>query len=617
MMDVSRHPQIELITYSEIEDIKGYVGNFQVTVNKKARYINEVECTACGDCAKVCPVLVHDEYQQGFSSRRAVYMPFPQAVPSAYLIDMKSCLGTNPIACGKCKPACEKKCINYDAKDEKLEFEVGAVVVATGLDVYDPTPIDEYGYRRFPNVITSLEFERLNAAGGPTHGHFIRPSDKEQPIRVGFIQCVGSRSTTRGNPYCSNICCMNTIKDTLLLQEHYPDMQTTVFYMDIRAFGKGFEDLYRKSREQGTKYIRGLPGEIREDQQSKNLILNVENTTTGKIEMHEFDMVVLSVGVVPREDSDAIKKLLTLSRTPDGFFLETHARLKPVEVPTKGVYMAGFAECPKDIKDSVSQAGAAASKVSSLLKTGRVTIEAITSRIDEDLCTMCGRCVKVCPYNAITKAHRKSNTYPKVIEAACAGCGACAVECTFGAITMRHFTDDQYYAQIESILAENPAEKVVVFACNWCSYAGGDTAGTGRMSYTTSPRLIRTMCSARVNMDFVKHALTLGAPIVLVSGCHFSDCHYISAVKNTQRRVEKLWDELEDLGIRPERVQLEWISAAEGAKFAHVMDEIEKLREKVTPEEIEETKRILKEAREKKQKKKEKKKTAVTGRQEG
>jgi heterodisulfide reductase subunit A len=600
------------MAFSEVEEIKGYVGNFTVKVRRKARLVKEKECTSCGDCTKVCPVNVPDEFQQGFSSRKAVYIPFPQAVPSSYLIDLEHCLGNNPVACGKCKAACQKNCIDYDQRDKFETIEVGAIVVATGLQVYDPTPLGEYGYRRFPNVITSLEFERLNAAGGPTGGHFLRPSDLKEPKRVGFIQCVGSRSKTRAHPYCSNICCMNTVKDTLLLRDHYPEMETVVFYMDIRAFGKGFEDLYRRSREAGVKYVRGIPGEIIEDAKTHNLKLRVENTTTGKLEEHEFDMVVLSVGVEPREDSDKVKGMLSLSRTPEGFFLESHPRLKPVEVPTKGVFIAGFAESPKDIKDSVAQGGAAAAKVGALLSSGKVHIEAITSNILPDKCIMCGRCVKVCPYHAITPADRKKNQYPMVIKAACAGCGACAVECQYGAITMNHFSDEAYYAQVEAVLAENPHDKIVVFACNWCSYAGGDLAGTSRMHYPTTPHLIRTMCSARVNMDFVKHALKLGAPIVVVSGCHFADCHYISAVQNTQKRVEKLWDELEELGIRPERVQLEWISAAEGAKFQRTMNEIEELRRRVTKEEIEQTKRILIEAEEKSKKKAKEPKSATT-----
>ncbi|MCK4963705.1 MAG: CoB--CoM heterodisulfide reductase iron-sulfur subunit A family protein, partial [Dehalococcoidia bacterium] len=243
MMDVGRHPRIELLTYSEVEEVSGYVGNFKVRVRRKARYVEEDECNVCGDCAEVCPVVLPDEFQRGFSSRKAAYIPLPQAVPSAYLIEMEQCLGNNPIACAKCVDACEKQCIDLNMQDEIVELDVGTIIVATGMGIYDPTPLDEYGYTRFENVITTIEFERLICGGGPTDGHLIRPSDRQTPKRIGFIQCIGSRTENRGNPYCSNVCCMNTVKDSLLIKEHHPDAEIYVFYMDIRAFGKGFEDL--------------------------------------------------------------------------------------------------------------------------------------------------------------------------------------------------------------------------------------------------------------------------------------------------------------------------------------------------------------------------------------
>jgi len=235
MMDVGRHPRINLLTYSEIESISGYVGNFHVRVRQKARFVDASECTSCAECEAVCPVLVLDEFQMGLSSRRAIYKPFPQAVPSAYVVDIEHCLGNNPIACAKCVDRCDKHCINFDEQDSIVDLQVGAIIVATGMDTYDPRPLDEYGYTRYEDVITSMEFERLISAGGATQGHFIRPSDRRQPQRIAFIQCVGSRSTARGNPYCSNICCMNTIKDSLLLKDHYPDIGISVFYMDISA----------------------------------------------------------------------------------------------------------------------------------------------------------------------------------------------------------------------------------------------------------------------------------------------------------------------------------------------------------------------------------------------
>jgi heterodisulfide reductase subunit A len=562
-----------------------------VTIRKKARYVDLDLCNSCGECAEVCPQVAPDEYQMGLSSRKAVYIPFPQAVPCNYILDMDTCLGNNPIACGKCADVCEKEAIDFDDADEFVTREVGAIVVAIGLDVYDPTEMDEYGYTRFDNVITSMEFERLICAGGPTMGHFVRPSDQERPKRIGFIQCVGSRNPKIGRPYCSNICCMNTIKDTLLLADHYPDTENFVFYQDIRAFGKGFEDMFQRSKEAGTRYIRGLPGDIEEDPETGALIVTVENTTSGRLERHELDMVVLSVGVIPATDRDKIAGLLTLSKTSDGFFMESHPKLKPVDAPTRGVYFAGFCESPKDIKDSVCQAGAASSRAGALLNAGEIKIEAITSVIDAEACNMCGLCASVCPYGAINWHKKEKAT---VIEAACAGCGACGATCTFGAITMRHFTDDQLLGQVRAVLANEPEEKVFVFACNWCSYAGGDMAGISRIKYPSTNRVIRTMCSARVSDEMVLEAFRCGAPVVLVSGCHYADCHYIDANRQTVKRVQKLWNKLEKAGVRPERLQLEWISAAEGQKFAKVMQQMEDKRALVTPDEIAHAREALK-----------------------
>ncbi len=596
MMDVGRHPKIELMAYSEVEDISGYVGNFKVRVRKKARFVDESECTACSDCVPVCPVVKPDEFQTGLSARRAIYIPFPQAVPSSYIINIHECLGDNPIACGKCLEACDKKCIDFDMKDKMVEFEVGTVIVATGMEAYDPTEMDEYGYTSYENVITSLEFERLISAGGPTEGHLVRPTDHRTPQRIGFVQCVGSRSKSgRGNPYCSNICCMNTIKDSLLLKDHYPDTDITVFYMDIRAFGKGFEDLYMRSKAAGVRYIRGLPGEVMEDPQTHNLRVWVENTSARRLEEHELDMLVLSIGAVPRQDSEMVKQLLTLSRTSDGFFMESHPKLKPVDAPTKGVFLAGCAESPKDIRDSVTQASAAAARAEILLNAPTIKVEAITAVVDEVLCKRCGLCAPVCPYGAVVWEKKQT---AHVISAACSGCGTCAAECQYGAIEMRHFSDQAIYAQIDSMLDTNGAKPpIVAFTCNWCSYAGADTAGVGRMEYPPNARVIRTMCSGRVSPDFMWYAFRKGAPVVLVSGCHYADCHYINANRQTVRRVDALWEGLEKRGVRPERLQLDWVSAAEGQKWAKVMRELDELWAGVTAEEVEQAREALKEAK--------------------
>jgi len=599
MTDVGRHPRITLHTMSEIVDVKGYVGNFDVRILKKARYVSEKDCTACGECAAVCPVVRPDEFNLGLSSRKAIFTPFPQAVPSAYAINIQECLGHNPVVCAKCLDACEKGCINFHMSDDEIEENVGSIIVATGLEPYDPTELDEYGYTRFENVLTSLELERLVNAGGPTKGELIRPTDRKRPKSVGFIQCVGSRSLRKGSEYCSNTCCMNTIKSTLLLKEHYPDMDIKVFYIDIRASGKGFENLFVRSRRLGVHYLRGLPGNV-EELEDHGMRVAVENTVTGRLEFHDLDMLVLALGMKPARGTRKLQELLGLQLSPDGFFLEAHPKLQPVDAASRGIFYAGCAEAPKDIKESVTQASAAAARAIRLMHKGEIFTEPITSEIIPEKCNACGRCADICPYNAIAAGIRKKT--PSVVNtAACAGCGTCAAECPFDAVVMNHFTDGQINNQIDAMFEAHAKEKILAFACNWCSYAGADYAGVSRLQYPSNVRIIRTMCSGRVDEKFIWNAFLKGAPVLLVSGCHIGDCHYIDANRWTEKRIEKIREKMVKLGIRPERLQLEWISSAEGIRFAEIMRRMENLRQTVSSQEISETIEILKN-REKKSK---------------
>lgn len=587
MTDVGRHPLIKLYTMSDVVDIKGHVGNFDVSILKKARYVDEKECTACGECTKVCPVVRPDEFNLGLSSRKAIFSPFPQAVPSAYVINVNECLGHNPVVCAKCIEACDKDCINFHMSDEKIVEKVGSIIVATGLEAYDPKELDEYGYTRYDNVLSSLEFERLVNAGGPTGGELLRPTDRRRPQSIGFVQCVGSRSVRRGGDYCSNVCCMNTIKSTLLLKEHYPDIDIKVFYIDIRAFGKGFEELYTRSRRLGVQYLRGLPGTV-EERPDQTLRVSVENTVTGKLEIHELDMLVLALGIKPAPSTQRLQEMLGLQLSPDGFFLEAHPKLQPVDAATRGIFYAGCAESPKDIRESVIQASAAAARSIRLMQKGEITTEPITSEVIIDKCKSCGKCAEVCPYNAISVDVKKKT--PAVVNSvACAGCGTCAAECPFDAIVMNHYTDSQILTQVDALLETDANEKILAFACNWCSYAGADYAGVSRIQYPPNVRLIRTMCSGRVHEKFIWDGFQKGAPVILVSGCHIGDCHYIDANHWTEKRVKKVHKKMEKLGIRPERLQLEWISAAEGLRFSETMHRMEGLRQGVTEEEIAET----------------------------
>jgi heterodisulfide reductase subunit A len=589
MSDAGRHPNIELLTNSEVQDVKGYIGNFKVKILKKPRYVTK-DCSACGDCAKVCPITVPNEFDIGLATRHGIYTSFAQAVPSTYIVDSNLCLNKEGIIkCDKCIKACERKAINFDMKPEAKELEVGTIVVATGADVYDPTSLQSYGYRKLPNVITSLEFERLINAGGPSGGHLLRPSDMTIPESVAFIQCVGSRSD-RGHLYCSNICCMNTIKDALLIKEHWPETKIYVFYVDVRAFGKGFEDLYKRARREGVVFIRGLPAEIHEDRKTHNLWLTGENTLQKELYRISTGLVILSVGIEPRHDSEVIQRLLVLSRTSDGFFMEAHPKLRPVDTPTGGVFLAGCAEAPKDIKDSVTQASAAAARAGILMAQGKVTVEAITPKVLADNCKACGLCTKVCPYNAIVLNEEVKRA--EVIEAACAGCGTCGAECPFGALYMRHFTDDQINAQIDALTEQDADKKIIAFCCNWCAYAGADFAGVSRMQYPPNVRIIRTMCSGRVSPKFVERAFARGAAAVLVAGCHIGDCHYINANYQTQKRVEQLWKKMEKLGLNRERLQLLWASAAEGERVASKVKDMQSIVSGVSAEEIEKSKKI-------------------------
>jgi heterodisulfide reductase subunit A len=591
MSDVGHHPNIELLTNSEVVEVKGYIGNFHVKVLQKPRYVTK-DCSACDECAKVCPIIAPNEFDVGLAIRHAIYTPFAQAVPSTYTIDMNLCLNKEGvIVCDKCIKACERQAIKFEMKPETIELEVGTIIVATGADVFDPSTLPNYGYGKYPNVITSLEFERLINAGGPSGGHLIRPSNLQIPKRVAFVQCVGSRSNRNGRLYCSNVCCMNTIKDSLLIKEHWPETEIYVFYIDIRAYGKGFEDLYKRARKEGVIFIRGLPAEIIENRKTNNLWLIGENTLQKEIYKINVDMTILSIGLEPRRDSEVIQRLLTLSRTQDGFFMEAHPKLRPVDAATGGIFFAGCAEAPKDIKDSVTQASAAAARAGILMAKGKVTVEAITPIFYAEKCKACGLCTKVCPYNAITL--NKELKRIEIIEAACVGCGTCAAECPFDALTQNHFTDEQILAQIDAVTEHDAKKKIVAFCCNWCAYAGADFAGVSRMQYPPNVRIIRTMCSGRVAPKFVERAFARGASTVLVAGCHPGDCHYISANYQTQKRVERLWKKMEQNGLNKERLQLLWASAAEGERFASKIREMQVIVEKVTLEEIENAKKVF------------------------
>lgn len=363
MVDAGRHPNIEMLTYSEVKEVSRSGKNFKVKILKKPRYVDETKCTGCGICSQHCPVEVTNEFDEGVGVRKAIYVPFPQAVPLIYAIDKDSC-----IDCGLCEKVCQAQAINHQQEPEEIELEVGAIIVTTGFELFDARNKEEYGYGVYDNVITGLALERLLSASGPTGGHVIRPSDGKMPKKIAFVQCVGSRDEKVGNLYCSRVCCMYATKEAQLIKEHVHGADVTIYYMDIRAFGKGFEEFYQRAKKEfKLKYVKGRVAEILEDPLTKNLFIRAENVESGEPIEEEVDMVVLSTGLVPAATND-LEKILPIQIADDGFFVTANPKVDPVTTSMEGVFTAGVAEGPKDIPDTVAQASAAAMKASILLK---------------------------------------------------------------------------------------------------------------------------------------------------------------------------------------------------------------------------------------------------------
>ena len=447
--EVESHPKIQLHCYSELEDVKGYLGNFDVIIRHKATSVDRAKCNACGLCTENCPVEYVSEFERGMGVRKAIDTLYPGSVPNKMVINRQHCRYFLDGSCHRCQEVCPEKAIDYKQEDERISERVGAVVVATGYELFPKEQLGEYGYGEIPDVIDGLAFERMLAPNGPTKGKIVRPSDGRVPKEMVFIQCVASRDPDRYMPYCSRICCMYTAKHAKIYKEQIPDGQPYIFYMDIRSDCKGYEEFLQKTvEEKGLLYLRGRVSRVFQDD-GKVRVLGVD-TLTGKMVEVAADMVVLATAIVPSPGVKDLAAKLRATVDRHGFLTEAHIKLYPVESSTKGIYLAGCGQSPKDISDTVSQASATASKIQALLSTDQLLQDPLIAFVDEGICSGCGICVEICPYEAREMEPRRGISI--VHSALCQGCGACIAACPNFACELRNSSSGQILKMVDTFV---------------------------------------------------------------------------------------------------------------------------------------------------------------------
>ena len=571
MADVAENPNIHLMTYSEILEVNGSIGNFKVRILKKPKYVDEDKCTACNKCTEVCPVSVPDEFNLGMTMRKAIYLPSSIAVPHSHVIDEDACLGLRPLACGLCSEVCEANAINYDEMPQYINLNVDTIIVATGFDIFNALLKPQYGYGKYRNVITALEMERIIVE--MSEGHLIRPLGRD----IAFIQCVGSRDAQVGNLYCSRICCMYATKLASLLKRADSSREVYVFYTDLRAYGKGFEEYYRTAQELGVKFIRGRPGELMENPETHRVVVKVEDTLTRKIIEKEFDLVVLSVGLIPSEGTKEIAEILKLPRSSDGFIKEAHPKFRPVDTPVDGIFVAGTAQGPKDIPDSVAQASAAAARAMSLMNKGEYEMSPIKAFVDEKKCDGCGLCVDACPVDAI-KVMGKA----EINVAICKGCGSCISSCPRNAIDLKIFSNDEIMAQIEMALKDKGKgeKRIIMFADDMCTYTLADGVGTAKLRYDSSTYIIRVPSSSRVTPNMMIKAFEMGADGIFLGECEEAVSPYPQTLKVIEENVRKAREMLANAGIEEDRIQYSPFVTVMFKKFVNLANKMVKIADK-------------------------------------
>jgi len=541
MVYASQHPNIEIITNAEATTIEGTPGNYHVLITKKPRYV-DAGCTACGECAKKCPVKVPSEFEAGLLERKAIYSPFKQAVPRTYAIDTEHCLYFTKGVCRVCEKFCKAHVVNFNQKEETIELDVGAVVAATGFEQIDPKTLEEYSYGQHPDIVTNLQFERLMLQG------LHKPSNGKPPKKVSFVLCVGSRMMTtngKGEEHCCKIGCMAAIKQALLLQKSFPEAEPWIFYMDIRADGKGYEEFYAKALDHHVKFVRGRVAEVTPVSEDK-IMVRAEDTLLGEDVEGLFDLVVLSVAIMPHPTAAELSKKLGIQLSGDNFLAERHFKLRPVDSHREGIFLAGCALSPKDVRETTLEAMATASRVATFVGKGEISVSPEVAYVIAEKCNGCGECIKICPVGAITSAAGGVTINP----ISCIGCGVCVPRCPKQAMDLLHSTDEQLMAQVQGVSEGETHPKLVAFIEKNTAYGSADLAGQTRSSYTPNVRIISVPSVGRVGLKHVMQAFASGADgIICVEG---DDSLFKE--DNVRDYLTQLKKELSAFGIEPLRL---------------------------------------------------------------
>jgi len=511
MVYAVQHPKIKIITMAEVDDVKGSPGNYKVTVRKNPRFVDASSCTACGACEKVCPVKVPSEFEVGLSNRKAIYVPFPQAVPKAYSIDKNVCLYFTKGVCRLCEKFCKGKAVNFNQKEESIELDIGAIVCCTGFEQIDPKVLEEYGFGFSPDVVTNLQLERIIAH------EMRRPSDNKVVKKIAFILCAGSRMMNKQNgvEHCCKIGCMAGIKQAMLVQKVVPDAEPWIFYTDIRADGKGYEEFYARAQDHNVRFVRGRVSEV-VPQKDGQLLVKAEDSLIGDPIEGAFDLVVLVLGIIPASGSEDLARKLGIQVGLDKFMLEKHYKLKPVDSQREGIFVAGCSLSPKDIRETTLESMAVASRVATFIGKGEISLSPEVAHIISEKCDGCEKCIAVCPVHAIEKSNEKVVINP----ISCVGCGICVPQCPKEAIKLDNSTEEQLMAQILSLSHEGTTPRIIAFLEKEIAYGSADLAGQSRASYSSNVKIVRVPTTGRIGLKHLLYAFANGVDGIVLLEDH-------------------------------------------------------------------------------------------------